>query len=187
MTLTKYLFPRCDMHDAMGHDDDIERILDVQVSQCHPGRYPLRTIEQVGRPPFAPRNAVWWKLVKKELWPFSTNPGLTKRQKEFESYISIASSVPSAIVVVTHAFIGSRFSTHNKSLFSLVGVPISVHVPFPGLNTSYLFAARSFDNLFRRHCLGVPRLWRLGHGLLHQQSQPRRRHQRIQGSGESNT
>lgn len=47
-------------------------------------------------------------------------PGLTKRQKEFESYISIASSIPSATTVITHAFIGNRFSIHGRAIFSLV-------------------------------------------------------------------
>ena len=48
--------------------------------------------------------------------------GLTKRQKEFESYIAIASSVPSFIVVVGHAFVGNRFSERGKSLISLIGI-----------------------------------------------------------------
>ena len=41
-------------------------------------------------------------------------------QKEFESYISIASSVPSAVTVVTHAFVGNRFSVNKRAIISIV-------------------------------------------------------------------
>ncbi len=51
--------------------------------------------------------------------------GLTKRQKEFESYIAIASSVPSFVVVIGHAIVGNRFSVRGKSLVSLIGVGVT--------------------------------------------------------------
>lgn len=46
----------------------------------------------------------------------SSTPGLTRRQKEFESYISIASSVPSSITVIAHALFGNRFSIHGRAM-----------------------------------------------------------------------
>ncbi|XP_059084389.1 equilibrative nucleoside transporter 3-like [Tigriopus californicus] len=51
-----------------------------------------------------------------------SKPGLTKRQIEFESYISIASSIPSAITVILHAFVGNRFTIHWRALVSLIGM-----------------------------------------------------------------
>ena len=45
---------------------------------------------------------------------------MTTRQMEFESYISIASSVPSSVTVITHMFIGNKFAVHGKSMLALV-------------------------------------------------------------------
>jgi hypothetical protein len=41
-------------------------------------------------------------------------------QKEFESYLTIASSIPSAFTVIMHAFIGNRFGFKSRAVLSLV-------------------------------------------------------------------
>ena len=51
--------------------------------------------------------------------------GLTKMQKEFESYIFIASSIPSMVIVVIHAFVGNRFSVRARSVLSLSGIIVT--------------------------------------------------------------
>ena len=51
--------------------------------------------------------------------------GLTKMQKEFESYIFIASSIPSMVIVVIHAFVGNRFSVRARSVLSLAGIIVT--------------------------------------------------------------
>ena len=51
--------------------------------------------------------------------------GLTKMQKEFESYIFIASSIPSMVIVVIHAFVGNRFSVRARSVLSLTGIIVT--------------------------------------------------------------
>ena len=53
------------------------------------------------------------------------HPGLTKMQKEFESYIFIASSIPSMVIVVIHAFVGNRFSVRARSVLSLAGIIVT--------------------------------------------------------------
>ena len=54
-----------------------------------------------------------------------TESGLTKMQKEFESYIFIASSIPSMVIVVIHAFVGNRFSVRARSVLSLTGIIVT--------------------------------------------------------------
>ena len=46
-------------------------------------------------------------------------------QKEFESYIFIASSIPSMVIVVIHAFVGNRFSVRARSVLSLAGIIVT--------------------------------------------------------------
>ncbi len=43
-----------------------------------------------------------------------------REQKEFESYLSIAGAVPSAVTVIAHAIVGHRFSAERKTTTSLV-------------------------------------------------------------------
>ncbi len=43
-----------------------------------------------------------------------------REQEEFETYLSIAGAVPSALAVLIHAVIGYRFSINRRSIVSLV-------------------------------------------------------------------
>lgn len=46
-------------------------------------------------------------------------------QKEFLSLLGIAGSVPSTVVIVGHAFIGTWVSVHTKSVYSQVGIIVT--------------------------------------------------------------
>ncbi len=54
--------------------------------------------------------------------PNDPDPPLTRRQKEFMSYLSVASSVPGSVVVISHAFLGNRLSINLRAVVSLVGM-----------------------------------------------------------------
>ena len=53
--------------------------------------------------------------------PFPQHHLHIREQKEFETYLSIASSVPSALAVIAHAIIGYKFSIDKRAIISLVG------------------------------------------------------------------
>ncbi len=48
-------------------------------------------------------------------------PPLTKYQKEYASYLSIASNVPNATFVLLHALLGHRVSMEKRLVISQMG------------------------------------------------------------------
>lgn len=85
----------------------------------------------------------------------ASKPGLTKRQIEFESYISIASSIPSAITVILHAFVGNRFTIHWRALVSLVRTRYYFLLVKVSLIEIVHFTDRDDCNIFRNYYFGI--------------------------------
>ena len=66
--------------------------------------------------------SAYWQDKLKDPASSTNSTQLTDLQKEFESYIFIATSFASATVMILHVFFGHLTSVKSKSLTTLVGV-----------------------------------------------------------------